>query len=48
MKVSFSKDQKSSTPIGQSNQKPRAMVARSHEDGKEAFYMCEREGNQIK
>ena len=35
-KVSPSKDQKSSTPVGQSNQKTRAMVARSNEDGEEA------------
>ena len=37
-KVSPSKDQKSSTPAGQSNQKKtRAMVAKSHVDGEEAF-----------
>ena len=37
-KVNPGKDQKSSTPVGQSNQKKtRAMMARSHEDGEEAF-----------
>ena len=37
-KVSPGKDQKSLTPVGQSNQKKtRAMMARSHEDGEEAF-----------
>ena len=37
-KASPSKDQKSSPPVGQSNQKKiRAMVARSNEDGEEAF-----------
>ena len=37
-KASPSKDQKSSTPVGQSNwKKTRAMVARSNEDGEEAF-----------
>ena len=37
-KVSPSKDQKSLMPVGQSNQKKtRAMVARSNEDGEEAF-----------
>ena len=36
-KVSPFKDQKSSTPVGQSNRKTRAMVAKSHEDGEEAF-----------
>ena len=36
-KVSPSKDQKSSTPVGQSNQKKTcAMMARSNEDGEEA------------
>ena len=35
---SSGKDQKSSTSVGQSYQKKtRAMVARSHEDGEEAF-----------
>ena len=39
-KVSPGKDQKSSTPVGQSNhKKTRAMVARSKEDGEEAC-MC--------
>ena len=39
-KMSPSKDQKSLTPLGHSNQmKIRAMVARSNEDGEEAF-MC--------
>ena len=38
IKVSPGKDQKSSTPVGQSYQKKtRAMVARSHEDGEEAI-----------
>ena len=37
-KASPSKDQKSSMPVGQSNQKKtHAMVARSNEDGEEAF-----------
>ena len=37
-KASPGKDQKSSMPVGQSNQqKTRAMVARSNEDGDEAF-----------
>ena len=37
-KVIPGKDHKSSMPLGQSNQKKtRAMVARSHEDGEEAF-----------
>ena len=37
-KVTPGKDQKSSTPVGQSNQKKnRAMVTRSHENGEEAF-----------
>ena len=35
-KVSPGKDQKSSTPVGQSNQKTRAMVAKSNEDSEEA------------
>ena len=39
-KVSPGKDQKSLTPVGQSNKKKsRAMLASSHEDGEEAF-MC--------
>ena len=39
-KVSPGKDQKSTTPVGQSNQeKTRTIVARSNEDGEEAF-MC--------
>ena len=37
-KASPSKDQKSLTPVGQSNQKKtHAMVARSNDDGEEAF-----------
>ena len=37
-KVNHGKDQKSLTPVGQSSQKKkRAVVAKSHEDGKEAF-----------
>ena len=37
-KVSLGKVQKSSTPVGQSNQKKtRAMMAKSYEDGEEAF-----------
>ena len=37
-KVSLGKDQKSSTPVGQSNQKKtRAILAMSNEDGEEAF-----------
>ena len=38
-KIIPGKDQKSLTPVGRSNQKKtrRAMVAKSHEDGEEAF-----------
>ena len=37
-KVSTGKDQESSTPVDQSNQKKtRVMVTKSHEDGEEAF-----------
>ena len=40
IKVSTGKDQESSTPVDQSNQKKtRAMVAKSYEDGEESF-MC--------
>ena len=43
IKVSPSKDQKCSTPVGQSNQKKtRATVAKTHEDGEEAF-ICVKE-----
>ena len=44
-KVSPSKDQKSLTPVGQSNQKKtRVMVARSHECSEEAFTCVNVEG----
>ena len=35
--ISSGKDQKSSMPVGQSNQKTHAMVAKTHEDGEKAF-----------
>ena len=48
-KVITGKDQKSSTHVGQSNQKKtRAMVARSNEDGEEAFTCVNFGETQIK
>ena len=41
-KVSPGKDQKSSTPVGQSNHKKTcAMVAKSHQEGEETLCVCE-------
>ena len=47
-KVSRGKDEKSLTPVCQSNQKKTcAMVDKSHENGSRGFYICERRGTQI-
>ena len=48
-KVSPGKDQKSSMPVGQSNQKTRAIVGKSHKDHEEAFpcVNVEREPGQV-
>ena len=47
-KVSPSKDQKSWRPVGQSNQKTRALVTRSNEDGEEVCMCVNVKKTQIK